>query len=331
MQKSIFHIFSCAFLSAFIALGITVSIVGCGSRSPSMEERQARFQDSISASATNIESEKLSDKAEEKAIRGQAADEEPSAPSAIRSPMRAFMRAAELRFRVNDVKNATERIEGLTRAYGGYVARSEQKSEVSLVTSASISNDSLLEKTLYTVTNSLSLRIPNAYFDTLLVKLQPMTDFLDYRRLSADDVSLSLLTNSFRAKRSRELAGHLRSAIDKSGKKLGEINDAETALAETQNTADESEIQNLHLKDKIDFCEVQLNIYQRRVKMERVIADNSKVEKFRSSFFARFWAAISNGWMNFWDLVVVLSEAWVFWLILFGGGYFIWKRMKTKN
>ncbi len=248
----------------------------------------------------------------------------------IPTQARAFMRSAELRFRVKNVKNATERIEGLTRMYGGFVSRSEEQSQIMRVTSAPISNDSLLEKTLYTVSNTISLRVPNAYFDTLLHKLEPMTDFLEYRRLSADDVSLSLLTNNLRAKHSRELAGHLRNAIDKSGKKLNEINDAEQALNDTKNEADAAEIKNLNLKDKIDFCEVRLTIYQRQEKMERIIADNSNVEKFRPSFFSRLWEAISNGWLDFWDLVIELSRVWVVLLVFIGGGFLIWRRLKKK-
>jgi putative ubiquitin-RnfH superfamily antitoxin RatB of RatAB toxin-antitoxin module len=323
MQKKLFYGLSFAFLSAII--------LGCGNNQSENEDISSQAFPRISSQ------EKATENSE------QVSDEEPAPPemaeadrkgtilannAAIPTQARAFMRSAELRFRVKNVKNATDRIEGLTRMYGGFISRSEEQSQIAHVSSAPISNDSLLEKTLFTVSNTISLRIPNMYFDTLLHKLEPMTDFLEYRRLSADDVSLSLLTNNLRAKHSRELASHLRNAIDKSGKKLNEINGAEQALTDTQNAADDAEIKNLHLKDKIDFCEIRLTIYQRQEKMERIIADNSKIEKFRPSFFFRLWEALSNGWFGFWDMIVGLSEAWVALLFLFGGGFLLWKRFK---
>ena len=326
MQKK--HFLSILFVFASLCLILSC---GQGGRSHSKQQEQAfpSVGGSDAAAPTATDAEPPPSAEDEKSVATLSANTE-VAKDHIAAPARAFIRAAELRFRVTNVKNATERIEGLTRMYGGFVARSEQQSQVSLVTSAPISSDSLLEKTLYTVSSTLSLRIPNAYFDTLLAKLQPMTDFLEYRRVSADDVSLSLLTNSLRAKRSRELAGHLRQAIDKNGKKLSEINGAETALTDTQNAADDAEVRNLGLKDKIDFCEVQLTIYQRQMQMERVIGDNSNVEKFRPPFYARLWDAVRGGWIGFWDLMVELSRAWVLWLVLGGIGYFIWKR-RRKN
>ncbi len=351
MQKNLFHLLLC--------VGAAMSIIGCSSKNNTVQEAQnnAFPSSSIQPPPPPIEATSASANVAEAAAQAAAQDESMAeknfaATSGTTSTYawthanngasseasvggnaanRAFMRSAELRFRVDDVKETTERIEGLTRIYGGFVSRSEQQSQVTMVTSAPISNDSLLEKTLYTVTNNISLRIPNVYFDTLLVRLEPMIDFLEYRRLSADDVSLSLLTNSLRAKRTRDLAKNLRKAIDKNGKKLGEVNDAEHTVADMETNADNAEVRNMGIKDKIDFCEVYITIYQRMMQMDRVIADHSNVEKFRPSFFARLWEAIGNGWTSFWDFVISLAEVWII-LIIFGGIlYFIWKKTMQKK
>ena len=199
------------FLGILLVFASLYLLFSCGPRGGSHSKQQEQAFPSVgstdAAAPASTETEPPpTDEADEEKAKSRSADRIEVAKDVIGAPARAFIRAAELRFRVTNVKTATERIEGLTRMYGGFVARSEQQSQVSLVTSAPISSDSLLEKTLYTVSSTLSLRIPNVYFDTLLAKLQPMTDFLEYRRVSADDVSLSLLTNSLRAKRSRRIS-----------------------------------------------------------------------------------------------------------------------------
>ena len=240
------------------------------------------------------------------------------------------MRTADLRFRTKDLTKTTQRIEEMTRNYGGFVAKSEQRSSVESTNTVSISNDSLLENTIYTLQTELLLRIPNKYFDTLLLKVQPMIDFLEHRSLTADDVSLSMLTNRLRTQRSRQLAQHLRQAVDKNGKKLGEVVTAENILAETQNEGDEAAVSNLSLQDKVDFCTVSLNIYQRKQVQQRMIADNSRYENFRAPFFSRLWEAIANGWFGFLEIIVGLSNIWT--LLLLGvGGWFAWRKLRKQK
>ena len=311
-------------LGAMCAL---VFVLGCGQRDRRTEEKvadqTAPMQKNSDGTFADVATESGKDKTGEKAAAPPA--EEP----ALVAPERKFMRTADLRFRANDVSKTTQKIEEMTRGYGGFVSKSDLQSSVESRNTVSISNDSLLESTIYVLQTNLSLRVPNKYFDTLLVKIQPMIDFLDHRQLTADDVSLSMLTNKMRTQRSRQLAQHLRQAVDRNGKKLNDVINAENAVAETQNEGDAAAISNLNLQDKVDYCTVSLNIYQRQLVQQRMIGDNSRYANFRAPFFRSLWEAIVYSWFVFLDVVIALMSLWI-WLIIVGVGIFAWRKWRKQ-
>ena len=313
------------------AMCVLLLVLGCGQRDRRTEEKTSdngntSLQKNSNGTFADIATESAKDEAGEKSPAAPAkAAEEP----ALVAPERKFMRTADLRFRTNDVAKTTQKIEEMTRGYGGFVSKSDLQSTVESRNTVAISNDSLLESTIYVFQTNLSLRVPNKYFDTLLVKIQPMIDFLDHRQLTADDVSLSMLTNKMRSQRSRQLAQHLRQAVDKNGKKLNEVANVENVIAETQNDGDAAAINNLNLQDKVDYCTVSLNIYQRQLVQQRMIGDNSRYENYRAPFFRSLWEAITNCWFVFLEVVIALMSLWI-WIIIVGAGVFAWRKWRKQ-
>jgi hypothetical protein len=240
-----------------------------------------------------------------------------------------FIRTAELKFKVKSVIKSTYNIEDITARIGGFVTFTNLTSGSDLEEKKNISADSSVIITHFTVTNSIIIRVPNAKLDTTLKLISKNIVFLDYRIIKADDVALQLFSNNLTIKRSDKNEARLKNAIDNRGKKLNETTSAEEILLNKQEQADNARINNLSLKDQINFSTINLTIYQNQgVNYEKIARErNSKL--YEPSFGYRILDSLSYGWNIFEDIIVFLLNLWG--LILLGFiGFFIYKLYVIK-
>ena len=117
-----------------------------------------------------------------------------SSSAAVEKPdsKRQFIRTADVKFRVKNVPQSTYAIENATTKNGGFVIYTNLQSSISERETSKISPDSLIETTKYSVENNITIRVPNTQLDTVIKTIAKQIDFLDYRVIKADDVSLQL-------------------------------------------------------------------------------------------------------------------------------------------
>ena len=242
---------------------------------------------------------------------------------------RKFVRTADLRFKVKNVAQSTYSIENSVSKFGGFVTSTELKSNIVNTSTTKINNDSLLETTRFYVENTMIVRVPNTLLDTTLKTIARQVDYLDYRIIKADDVSLQMLSNQLSQNRNSANQQRVEVAIQNRGKKLGETLDAEDRLHNSQTEADEAKLANLSMKDQVNFSTVSLQLYQREeIKREKVV--NPDNEQFRTSIGVRLMDSLKTGWYIFEEIFVFIVNLWAFILIGFGI-WFLYKRFKKKN
>jgi hypothetical protein len=240
---------------------------------------------------------------------------------------RKFLRKADLKFKVKNVAQSTYAIENAVNRFGGFVTYTNLQSTISEKAETKISQDSLLETTKFTVDNNLILRIPNTRLDTLLKTIAKQIDFLDYRLIKADDVSLQMMANQMTQNRNAKQQKRTEKAIDTKGKKLTEISHAEDELANKAEQNDNSKIENLSLQDQVNFSTLTLEIYQREsTKREMVARDN---DSYRSSFIIRLQDALKSGWYMIQDVITVIIQLWALLLIALLG-FLLYKKYLKK-
>src|SRR5579872_3070337 len=169
------------------------------------------------------------------AITGNSAEHNISPQNAVSSSAavvskdstKKFIRTADLRFKVKRAIEATYEIENIVSRHNGYVSFTNLESAIDNTSVVPVSEDSSLSTTYYILRNTMTLRVPDTQLDTTLKEIAPLIDFLDHRIIKAEDVSLQLLTNTMDAGRLGNSAKRLSSDIDKRGKKLDDITDAE--------------------------------------------------------------------------------------------------------
>ena len=221
-----------------------------------------------------------------------------------------FIRTADLKFKVKSVIKSTYNIEELTAHMGGFVTYTELSSNIDNTETKSVSADSSLIITHYTVINSITLRVPNTKLDSTLKLISANIDYLDHRIIKADDVALQMLSNNLAIKRSAKNESRITKAIDNRGKKLNETTTAEEVVVNKQEQADNARIANLSLRDQMNFSTINLVIYQRQAVRHELIANDKNIKEYESGFGTKILDSISNGWNMLEAVIVFIFNLW---------------------
>jgi Domain of unknown function (DUF4349) len=236
---------------------------------------------------------------------------------------RRFIRTANLKFKVKSVINATYDIEEIVRAHKGFVTFTDMKSNIDQVDLRAISADSSVEITRYTITNTLTLRVPNKQLDTTLKDIARTIDYLDYRVIKAEDVALSILEKQLTQRRAARSEERLANAF--SGKNKVDPTAAATLQNQQDEAADNALIETLRLNDQIAYSTIELQIYQRQgVKHERV-ANVMEVDEYKPGIGNRFSDSFAVGWEIIVEIVLLLTKLWVF-IVLGIAAFMLYKR-----
>ena len=243
---------------------------------------------------------------------------------------RRFIRTADLKFKVQDVIKSTYDIEAIALRQNGFVEYTNLTSEIDNVNSIAVSADSSLETTYYTVTNALTIRVPNTQLDSTLKEIARNIQFLDYRIIKARDVALEILTNNLTKKRVANTEERLKNAIDNRGKKLEETTDAEELLISKQEQADNAAVANLTLQDQIKFSTITLSIYQRQAIKRELLPNNKNITEYEPGFGSKLISSLKEGWEILESFIVSLTKLWA--LILFAFAlYLLYKVYKNRK
>jgi len=244
---------------------------------------------------------------------------------------RKFVRTAELKFKVKDVIESTYRIEAITIKQGGFVTYTNLTSTINSTETNKISRDSLLETTRYTVINNMTIRVPNTELDTTLKLISREIDYLDYRIIKAEDVSLDILSNELKQKRTEETNERITKAIDNRGKKLDESIRGEELLSDKKAESDEAMISNLKIEDKINYSTIEINLYQRESIKNEILSENKQIEYYEPNIFIKIKESLIIGWEIIEEIIVFLFKIWSLLLLGLIGFLIYIKFIKDKK
>ncbi|MCL9805841.1 DUF4349 domain-containing protein [Flavobacterium amniphilum] len=243
---------------------------------------------------------------------------------------RKFIRTADIKFKVKNVPKSTYIIEDAMNKFGGFVTYTNLQSNVSERDEVKVSPDSSLVTTKYTMVNDITIRVPNTKLDTVIKTIASQIDFLDYRVIKADDVSLKMLSNELAQRRSNSSEQRIEKAIDTKGKKLDNVLNAEDRLDAKKEQHDNSKIENLSLQDQVNFSTLTLAIYQNEAVKQELIANEKSVNAYRPNIGLQIWDSIKTGWFMLEAIIAFVFQLWGILLLGFGA-YFLAKRYAKKG
>ena len=303
-------------VKSILGLVLVIVLCGCGVKTNDQQQSDVSYEA----------------QEEELALTAAAPNALVSSSAAVVNPKdttRKFIRTADLKFKVKNVIQSTYDIENITSRQGGFVTSTELTSDISHTTETAVSADSTLAATYYTVTNSMTIRVPNAKLDTTLKEIARNIDFLDYRTIKAQDVALNILANDLTQKRLKKNEGRLIDAIDNRGKKLNETANAEELLLNKQEEADNAKVSNMSLADQINFSTINLLIYQRQDVKYELVSNNKDIDAYTPSFGSKLLDSLRFGWDILDEFLNFLVKSWG--IVLFAViVYFFYKIYRRK-
>jgi hypothetical protein len=233
---------------------------------------------------------------------------------------RKFVRTADIKFKVKNVAKSTYAIEDATTKFGGFVTYTNLQSTINNEERTKISPDSTLITTKYSVTNDITIRVPNTQLDTVIKSIAKQIGFLNYRTIKADDVTLQMLSNKMAQKRSNSTENRIANDIDSKGKKLTQIIDAEENLNTKKEQNDTKTIENLSLEDKINYSTLTLQIYQDESIKQEMVANEKSTNAYRPNIGLQIWDSFKTGWFMLEGILSGLVVLWPIGLI----GFLAW-------
>lgn len=240
-----------------------------------------------------------------------------------------FIRTADIKFKVKNVVKSTYAIENAVAKFGGFVTYTNLQSNIHDQIKTKISQDSTLETTKFSVENNITIRVPNTQLDTVIKSIARQIDFLDFRVIKADDVSLKLLANQLSQKRSSANEKRVEKAIDTKGKKINDIMEAENALASQKEANDNKTIDHLSMQDQVNFSTVTLQLYQNETIKQEITAGEKDAAYYKPNLGIQIIDSLKSGWYILQSILVFFINLWPF-ILLSLGGFFLYKRYLKK-
>ena len=235
-----------------------------------------------------------------------------------------FIRTADIRFKVNDVQQTTTRIEDIVRKNKGCVAYTHLASTTENTDQQQVSKDSNLVVTYYTVSNTITIRVPNYLLDTTLREIGADVVFLDHRTIKADDVSIPYLENQLGQRRYN---GSKPKFV--AGAKQKDVNDTKVLSIYQQELQDEYYIANKSLDRDIRYSVVTMELYQSPILHREMVSRPVELKAYHAGLWGRIGDSLQQGWYIFEDFIVFIIRLWG--LILVGVLAFWVIRLVTRK
>lgn len=230
-------------------------------------------------------------------------------------PDKKFVRTASVSMEVNNVYKTTTRIENQLGQLGGFVAESNLNTHVISTETFPLDSDSAVEVRKYVVRNEMSLRVPETELSKFLILLGDEIQFLDYRNIEADDVTLKLLLSQNEQQRMNSTAGKLNELTKENGK-ISEKQNAISAIDQQQHGLNQEKINQLSTEDQIAFSTVRLKISEKiKVAETTVINTKSFNDKYRPAFWQSASHSLINGFRLFQTILIGLLYLWPVFLL----------------
>lgn len=220
-----------------------------------------------------------------------------------------IVKTAELRFKVKNIQQTSERINILTTSFKGMTMHHRMSSEAERTTEIHLKNDSILQVTSFRTTAEMTIKVPSEKLEDFMNQVAKLGIYVNIRTSDLSDRSLDYLSAQLKLRNRAEIISR-----QKKGKII--IKDPAKVLTLTDDMIDQ-QIDNKTIDDAVRYSVVNLSLYQSNSLAKEMIA-NDDPSTFNIDFFSRLGMALSNGWEIFKDGLLALANLWVLVLIGFG-------------
>ncbi|MBI1767881.1 MAG: DUF4349 domain-containing protein [Bacteroidetes bacterium] len=216
-----------------------------------------------------------------------------------------MIKTAECRFQVAEMKKSKEAIVFSIKKYSAFIESSNLEFQ-----------NPMLEE-------HLTIRVLNDYFEDLLNEITTQAIYVNYQKVTSDDVSKEFVDLESRLKTKREVQKRYEEILRQKSGTIEELLKTEKQIGELQEEIEATVSQINFLSEKVRYSTLKLEIYQiAEGQVAKVTTDSGLPKKFSKAF--------ASGLAGLTDVLVAITYLWPFIIIGFTSWFFIWQRRKGR-
>lgn len=216
-----------------------------------------------------------------------------------------LIKKAELRFQVKDLKSSKEEIDKVIRKYSAFISSSDLKY-----------NNPILEE-------QLSIRVLSIAFEPLLKEIEQQATYVNFRKVTSDDVSKEFVDLESRLKSKREMEARYAEIVRKKASSTDDLLKAEYEIGKLHEEIEAVVSRINFLRDQVRYSTINLEVYQ-------VMEHQNASLRFDKPLGDQFSGAFKNGWNGLTNVLIAITNLWPL-LVMVGIILFLVRQWKRKN
>lgn len=232
-----------------------------------------------------------------------------------------LIKTGEIRFKVKDVQQTSEAIATLTTSYKGMVMHHGMSSNVQRSRDIPDGMDSMKRISIFNTVAQLTVKVPSEKLEEFMNQVNHMGVYVNERKMDTEDLSFDYQDTQLKLQSRRQIIDQ-----QKSGRIV--IKNPSHVMQLKDDIID-AQIENQKIDYAVKYSTVELSLCQSNTLIRESVI-NEDLEAYNPPFRQRAVVAFANGWAMFVDLLIGLTNIWIF--ILLGLavwlGYIRYKRMK---
>ncbi len=248
-----------------------------------------------------------------------------SSTASIRVKDKQFIKTADVNMEVKNVYEATVSIEKSVQELGGFVTRSEMKSNVVSEETYNTSDEEAVLIKKYQTENGMQVRVPSEKLGELLTLINERKLFLHTRSIHAEDVTSDIKYAALESNR-----------VKKNETNISRLKPGKDQVKLDNENASESNIQQLNsmnVTDQLKYSTVDIYIKEPGIRIAAIPVSNSENidNQYRFDFIYSIKTAFKEGYYLIQKIIAGLIAIWPILLIAAVVAYFIRKRKTLKK
>ncbi len=216
-----------------------------------------------------------------------------------------IIKTADISYKVDKYNTARQNILETIKRHNGYVSSENQSGDE------------------YRTTNTLVIRVGSADFDVLVDELLKIAVFVDYKKISAEDVTEEYVDVTARLKSKKDAMLQYETILKKANT-INDILNVQQYIRTLQEEIESLEGRLKYLNSKVELSTINLTFYEQG----NIIPSQSE------SFGYKFKKTLSWGWHGFVAFFLAVIYLWPLWVVglitFFVIRYFIRKARKKR-
>ncbi len=274
-----------------VITGVMIFVFGCNT---------GAYQENLALEAVDV-SEEFEGTVNENANLNSTMGQEEAPPAKEMHPDLKIIKSAAAKYKVDNVKVATEQIKKIAMAYDSYIS------------------DLRFQNNLYQIENRFTLKVPQQHFDVLMDSIAGVASFIEYENITTKDVTEEYVDLQSRLKTKLEVKARYEEILRREAKTVKDILLTEDKLRIIQEEIEAAQGRLKYLTSKVAFSTIQIDLYETVEYVEEPAS-------YKKTFLDKSKNGFSFGWSMIEAIVLFVIHVWPLWI----GGILLFVFLRKK-